>query len=338
MRVFNRKLLNTLWADLGSRSTVPEIKVQQGWTAEKPPFEYENERRNFTEEAIAYLYQNGVAEWAVGQEYVAGALCRSSGVIYKALANTTGDNPATSPAKWVKAFEDFQDFAGQFADLHEYVDDQDDILDGKITANKATSDAADAALQDNIDAVVTDVADVRADLTTEVNDRLLMGANLATEIATQVSQLKVAMFESIFPVGSFYIGDADVNPNVRWESFIGYTTTWIPVENRFLFGAADNITPLFPDGDIAGTTYGSDTLTLSVDNLPPHTHGQRADSDGGADQPQVTNVAGSVDGLRGQTDPASTGKTQVMTGPTGGGVPVNIMPPLRVTRMWRRTA
>lgn len=338
MRVFNRKLLNTLWADLGSRSTVPEIKIQQGWTAEKPPFEYENERRNFTEEAIAYLYQNGIADWAAGQEYVAGALCKSSGVIYKALVNTTGDTPASSPAKWVKAFEDYQDFAGQLADLQEYVDNQDYALSATITANKTASDNADAALQDNIDAVVADVADVRADLTTEVNDRLLMGTNLATEISTQVQQLKVAMFESIFPVGSFYIGDSEVNPNVRWESFIGYMTTWVRVENRFLFGAADVLTPLFSDGDIAGATFGSDKVTLSVDNLPPHAHGQRADSDGGSDQPQVTNAAGSVDGLRGQTDPATTGKTQVMTAQTGGGVPVDIMPPLRVTRMWRRTA
>ena len=327
MRVFNRKLLNTLWADLGSRSTVPEIKVQQGWTAEKPPFEYENERRNFTEEAIAYLYQNGVAEWVVGQEYVAGALCRSSGVIYKALADTTGDSPATSPAKWVKAFEDFQDFAGQLTNLQEYVDDQDDILDGKITA-----------LQDNIDAVVADVADVRADLTTEVNDRLLMGTNLATEISTQVNQLKVAMFESIFPVGSFYIGDADVNPNVRWESFIGYTTTWIPLENRFLFGAADLQTPVIPDGDIIGKLYGNASVNLTEANLPSHRHDQYVDDGSGGYEQQVTSVAGSVDGLRVQTDTATTGKTAVRTGPAGGGYPINIMPPLRVTRMWRRTA
>lgn len=338
MRVFNRRLLNTLWADLGYRSTVPEIKVKQGWTAEKPPFEYENERRNFTEEAIAYLYQNGIADWDSGQEYVSGALCKSSGVIYKAIADTTGNDPASSPTKWMKAFEDYQDFSGQLTDLQEHVDAQDAALSATVTENKIASDAAEAALQSSVNAVVADVADIRADLTTEVNARLLMGTNLATEISTQVHQLKVAMFESIFPVGSFYIGDASVNPNVRWESFIGYTTTWIAVENKFLFGAADSVATLFPSGNIAGTTFGSDTVTLSVDNLPPHAHGQMADSDGGSNQPQVTNAAGSVAGLRGQTDPAVLGKTQLTTAQTGGGIPVNIMPPLRVTRMWRRTA
>lgn len=338
MRVFNRNILNTLWADSGSRSTIPPIKVKQGWTAEKPPFEYENERRHFTEEAIAYLYQNGIAEWAIGQEYVAGALCRSSGVIYKAIADTTGDNPATTPAKWERAFEDYQNVAGQLADLQQYVDDQDTILDNKIDANKVISDNADDALQDDIAALDTRVDSLETNLATEVTDRVTMGTNLSNLIATTELRIKRTMFESMFPVGSIYVGDNTENPNTRWESVIGYTTTWVRIENRFLFGAADNVTPLFSNGDIAGTTAGAREVTLTVDNLPAHNHLQRADSDAGSNAPQVTNVAGSLDGSRGQTDPRSTGKTGVYTGNTGGGAAVDIMPPLRVTRFWRRTA
>lgn len=338
MRVFNRNILNTLWADSGSRSTIPPIKVQQGWTAEKPPFEYENERRNFQEETLAYIYQNGIPEWHVQQEYPQHALCRVGAVTYRAIADTTGDNPATTPAKWERAFEDYQDVAGQLADLQQYVDDQDTLLDNKIAANKVISDNADDALQDDIAALDTRVDGLETNLATEVTDRMTMGTNLSDLIATTALQIKRTVFESVFPVGSIYVGDNTENPNTRWESVIGYTTTWVPIENRFLFGAADNITPLFSNGDIAGTTFGSDTVTLSVDNLPPHAHGQMADSDGGSYQPQVTNATGSVDGLRGQTDPATTGKTHVMTAQTGDGVPVNIMPPLRVTRMWRRTA
>lgn len=338
MRVFNRNILNTLWADSGSRSTIPPIKVKQGWTAEKPPFEYENERRHFQEETLAYIYQNGIPEWHVQQEYPKHALCRVGAVTYRAIANTTGDNPATTPAKWKRAFEDYQDVAGQLADLQQYVDDQDTLLDNKIAANKVISDNADDALQDDIAALDTRVDNLETRLATEVTDRMTMGTNLSDLIATTALQIKRTVFESVFPVGSIYVGDNTENPNTRWESVIGYTTTWVLIENRFLFGAADHLTPIVPNGDIAGTTYGSNTLTLSVNNLPPHTHGQYTDSDGGANQPQVTNITGSVDGLRGHTDPATTGKTQVMTGSTGGGVPVNIMPPLRVTRMWRRTA
>jgi microcystin-dependent protein len=69
---------------------------------------------------------------------------------------------------------------------------------------------------------------------------------------------------------------------------------------------------LIPDGDIVGTTYGSDTLTLSVDNLPTHAHGQYTDSDGGSNMPQVTNDAGGLDGLRVNTGRVTIGKTQVL--------------------------
>lgn len=83
-------------------------------------------------------------------------------------------------------------------------------------------------------------------------------------------------------------------------------------------------------------TVGSYKHTLTADQLPPHQHGQRSDSDGGANQPQVTNDSGSVDGLRGQTDPASTGKTQVMTDLAGGGQAFRLMQPSFVIGAWRR--
>lgn len=329
MRVFNRNILNTLWADSGSRSTIPPIKIQQGWTAEKPPFEYENERRNFQEETLAYIYQNGIPEWHVQQEYPQHALCRVGAVTYRAIADTTGDNPATTPAKWERAFEDYQDVAGQLADLQQYVDDQDDILDNKIAAN-----------QDDIAALDTRVDGLETNLATEVTDRMTMGTNLSDLIAATELQIKRTMFESVFPVGSIYVGDNTENPNTRWESVIGYTTTWVRIENRFLFGAADFETPLIPNGDIAGTTYGSPNVTLTKANMPDHTHPQNAIASDGTYLPQVRpDMAGDTTGFLAYTDGTiATGKMQVYTGPEGGAYPVNIMPPLRVTRFWRRTA
>lgn len=329
MRVFNRNILNTLWADSGSRSTIPPIKIQQGWTAEKPPFEYENERRNFQEETLAYIYQNGIPEWHVQQEYPQHALCRVGAVTYRAIADTTGDNPATTPAKWERAFEDYQDVTGQFADLQQYVDDQDDSLDNKIAAN-----------QDDIAALDTRVDGLETNLATEVTDRMTMGTNLSDLIAATELQIKRTMFESVFPVGSIYVGDNTENPNTRWESVIGYTTTWVRIENRFLFGAADFETPLFSDGDIAGTTYGSPDVTLTKANMPDHVHPQNAIASDGTYLPQVRpDMAGDTTGFLAYTDGTiATGKRQVYTGPEGGAYPVDIMPPLRVTRMWRRTA
>lgn len=87
-----------------------------------------------------------------------------------------------------------------------------------------------------------------------------------------------------------------------------------------------------------GATFGEYTHTLTLDESPAHQHGQRADSDAGTNQPQVKNTSGSTDGLRGQTDPAMTGKEQVMTDAAGGGQPHNNVQPSVVIAYWIRTA
>ena len=87
-----------------------------------------------------------------------------------------------------------------------------------------------------------------------------------------------------------------------------------------------------------GATFGEYEHTLTLDEIPVHQHGQRTDSDAGTNQPQVKNTSGSVDGLRGQTDPATTGKEQVQTDAAGGGQPHNNVQPSVVIAYWVRTA
>ena len=87
-----------------------------------------------------------------------------------------------------------------------------------------------------------------------------------------------------------------------------------------------------------GSTFGEYEHTLTLDEIPVHQHGQRADSDAGTNRPQVKNTSGSVDGLRGQTDPATTGKEQVQTDAAGGGQPHNNVQPSVVIAYWVRTA
>jgi microcystin-dependent protein len=87
-----------------------------------------------------------------------------------------------------------------------------------------------------------------------------------------------------------------------------------------------------------GLSYGDYEHRLTVNEIPAHNHGQRTDSDGGADQPQVTNISGSIDGLRGQTDPATSGKTQLMTDLAGSNQPHNNVQPSIVIGVWKRTA
>lgn len=117
----------------------------------------------------------------------------------------------------------------------------------------------------------------------------------------------------------------------------GYGVWMRYAEGRALVGLSDNTGDPTWTKSIGGTA-GEYEHILTIDEIPEHQHGQRADSDGGANQPQVTNSSGGVDGLRGQTDPASTGKTQVMTDSAGGGQAISLLQPSITVAIWRRTA
>lgn len=53
---------------------------------------------------LAYLHQMGLAEYNSAQEYFAGSLTQTGGVLYMSLSNANvGNTPSTSPANW-KAF------------------------------------------------------------------------------------------------------------------------------------------------------------------------------------------------------------------------------------------
>ena len=76
---------------------------------------------------------------------------------------------------------------------------------------------------------------------------------------------------------------------------------------------------------------GAKTVTLTVNNLPAHSHGQKASSDVADNVKQVRNVAGTDSGIRQQTDSSVvTSKTQLYTDSVGGGQAFNNMNPYRI--------
>lgn len=66
------------------------------------------------------------------------------------------------------------------------------------------------------------------------------------------------MADMIYPVGSIYMNVSDVNPGSLFGG------TWERIQGRFLLGASS--------GHAAGSTGGAETVTLTGDQLPAHTH------------------------------------------------------------------
>lgn len=97
---------NALWASGGAIVAPSNVKIQTGWTAEVPPFQWENYLQNRQDQGIAHILQHGVSVWDALTEYQAGKsyVQGSDGLLYKAITTNTNINPVTdvSNSGWFK--------------------------------------------------------------------------------------------------------------------------------------------------------------------------------------------------------------------------------------------
>lgn len=96
-----------LWSSGGSIVAPSNVKIQTGWTAEVPPFQWENWSQNRQDQAIAHVLQHGISVWDAVTEYQAGKsyVQGSDGLLYKARTTHTNVNPVTDTTfvNWTKA-------------------------------------------------------------------------------------------------------------------------------------------------------------------------------------------------------------------------------------------
>lgn len=134
---------------------------------------------------------------------------------------------------------------------------------------------------------------------------------VADVTSTQLSTTDV--LDLIYPIGSITIG---AKPNIG---------AWEQIQGRFLW-ASNTAHP-------AGATGGSETVTLTVDQMPSHTHTLKYEVPcwgGGTGQFQF-NVGGAWQG-------SSTVPTNTVDNNTGGSQAHENMPPYLSVDMWRRIA
>lgn len=119
----------------------------------------------------------------------------------------------------------------------------------------------------------------------------------------------------IYPVGSIYMSYSNTSPSTLFGG------TWTKLENCFLYASGTKS---------VGSTGGSETVTLTVDQMPSHTHKSSSykSENGASGNVTATPV--------GYTNPGKSG--DYTSTATGGGEAHNNMPPYLVVNMWRRTA
>ena len=121
-----------------------------------------------------------------------------------------------------------------------------------------------------------------------------------------------SILDCFLPVGTIIHRYDHADPNTMYPG-----TTWVRIENRFLWGCDE-------DG-IIGLTSGEKNHTLTVDELPSHSHGSVYSQ----------HASGTKDKAWYNTSGSSVAYGAVAT---GGGKAHNNMPPYIHVSVWRRTA
>ena len=157
--------------------------------------------------------------------------------------------------------------------------------------------------------------------TTQVATTAFVTTAIAADAVTSAE-----FVDAIYPVGSVYINaTSGTNPN----TLLGHGTWVVFGAGRVPVGIDSSDT----DFDTAEETGGSKEHTLTVDELPAHSH----DSNGTADRVQMgTDNGVSYAGYTTGSKPY--GPTTWSTASTGNGDAHNNLQPYIVVHMWKRTA
>ena len=137
-------------------------------------------------------------------------------------------------------------------------------------------------------------------------------------------ELKAALLDLIYPVGSIYISLNSTNPS----SIFG--GTWEQIQGRFLLGVSSS--------HPVNQTGGEESHTLTVNEMPSHTHSLVKDSR----LDTVFHINNASFG--GASSMSGNGGDWLRWNPgtsysyTGGNQSHNNMPPYLAVYMWKRTA
>ena len=193
--------------------------------------------------------------------------------------------------------------------------------------------------------------------------------NLVNELKEEVNSLKSnletvstvagsATLDKTYPVGSIYVSVSSTSPATLFGG------TWVQIKDTFLLSAGDTYA--------AGSTGGSSSTTLSVANLPSHSHGLNShthsipslsgSATGGNHRHSISNgifhsapiSSGSYHAvfeagthytdysgnltMSVTTNASTTGVASGNTAETGSGTSFTNMPPYLSVYVWKRTA
>ena len=137
--------------------------------------------------------------------------------------------------------------------------------------------------------------------------------------------------DDVYPVGSIYISVSSTSPSSLFGG------TWSQLTDTFLYASNTADT-----GTTAPNGQGEATHTLTVDEMPSHTHNNTNGSNRFMGMGMSSSQADTTSGFTSGNLWNNTGKANTTIAKTGGDtngntVPHNNMPPYMRVYMWKRT-
>lgn len=144
-------------------------------------------------------------------------------------------------------------------------------------------------------------------------DTYLSSSTLPAALATA----KTEIINAVYPVGSIYMSINNTNPSTLFGG------TWVQIEDTFLLACGTTYT--------AGDTGGEAEHTLTVAEMPSHTHSMK-----------YSYWVNANVGIKSYNYPGGSGyyygDTSAAPNNTGSGSAHNNMPPYLAVYVWKRTA
>ena len=286
------------WASAGNVAIPSTEKTAEGWIEEIPPSELANFIENRQDEAIAYLMQQGIAEWLNNLEYQPSSRIQYAGVVYKALSVNINQQPNVTPLIWQPAFDsfgsaqavqdNFDDFIAQDDPFPQYVKENDAILTGDTQAERLELDvlnvrkatpsvgnpkgvvfgstqttgfyqAADDKVVYQQAGVTTGFMPSLATIPTATNDKTIVTAEWVRSFIS----------DAIYPIGGLYTTTVNADPS----TLLGFGTWQRFAEGRTIVGFSSDVTSATPDWvKSVNNTFGSFDHTLTIPQTPTHKH------------------------------------------------------------------
>lgn len=345
MALIPKPSVNVRWAE-GGNQLEPASEVQElGFVVEKPPYEVVNWLHNKHDTSVAYLYQEGFADWDIETEYSNTSYIKYDGVIYRAKLQNIGKQPDTNPDNWEVAFSNHQDYLDLYQDLQDtknVAGHADNLVykDSPVMTNKAvgTSFSANSGIGTNdgyqFNSHSRDGLFHNGTNPVVLNDGTTVASfrgNTSSPSAKDVVTFEMLQkYIEIYKVGSLYLTTNNTNPNTE----LGYGTWERYAEGRALVGYSSDVSSTTPDWvKQGGGTFGSYEHTLSNEEMPTHDHLLRIQKDGGS---LIFPIDIDSD-VRGEFSLDPFGRGKIMETAGGSRAHNNVQPSI-IVFIWRRVS